>query len=1413
MPGHLFTEYFLTDGIRQTPERQSQRSAFITFRDAARRLFRDFSAHNEPNESQTEQDLIRPLLQLLGWTDDLSQAAFSGGENIPDLLLFRDAEAKTRATASESSPYPEALAVAELKRFHRPLDSRGTGKGIQASSPHAQILRYLATAESETDGDLRWGILTNGAAWRLYDQKTRPRATAFYEADLQALLESDDQDALRTFHLLFRRSAFLRTPGAAATFLETALEQGRRYEQRVAQSLAGVVFEHVFPRLLQALADAANRPMPKIREAALIFLYRLLFVLYAEDRGLLPVNDAAYDDYGLRKRVRDDIAERKARTDTFSTIASSYYDHLTTLFQLIDRGDPSIGLPPYNGGLFAHDAAQLLNQVRLPDDVIADVVYDLSHTRDDGQRQYVNYRDMSVQQLGSLYERLLEQEPVLDAEGQVSIRPNPYARKDSGSFYTPQDLVDLIVDQTLTPLIEERLDAFQARAEELRGDRRPWSERRAELARLDPAQAVLDLKVLDPAMGSGHFLVTAVDFLTDYVADLIEVAPAFAEWLPQDDPYQSPLLDRVAAIRADILRRARQSNWKVNEAQLTDQAIIRRLVLKRCIYGVDKNPLTVELAKVSLWLHSFTVGAPLSFLDHHLRCGDSLLGLRIADAKSELQRLDVPMFVESALQGVENAAHGMRQIEQLSDADVTEVHESQSLFQAVESATADLRGFLDTLAGLRWLTAGLRVRQRAQLESPLTQTLAANPTQAFNLLSQAATPSGVGAASQTRPSSGRDQQNAIDPGAPANSPGCRRLNPSPRGEGQGEGSSGRDLTPQQPSPSEPSPAFLELWTQARAAAHEQWILHWEAAFPGVWRHWQNQTPEGGFDAVIGNPPWDRIKLQEVEWFATREPDLARAPTAAARRAGIKRLREQGDPLAAAFDQAKARADRLGQVIRASGHYPLLGGGDINLYSLFVERSLRLVRPNGLVGLLTPSGIYADRTAARFFQSISTTGRVGGIYDFENRRLGTDKPPFFPDIDSRFKFCALIVGGPQRKFLETRCGLFLPGADAITDPDRAFTLSPDDFARVNPNTGTAPVFRTRFDADITRRIYQSQPVLVDRSGDEERRVWPVRYVRMLDMTNDSHLFRTAAQLDDDGFYPVQGNRWKRGKDLYLPLYQGRMIQHFDHRANSVRVNPESTHNPYLSEDTTDAQHSDPHFLPRSQYWVPASEVASKFPKRGYALGFRDIARPTDVRTIISAVVPQAGYGNKVPLLFEDTRARDESRASGSDACDLDASDLACLAANLNSMCFDFVARQKVQGTTLNLYIIEQLLAITPDAYHRRFGDRTAADLIRHHVLRVAYTSHDMAPFARDLGHHGPPFPWDPEQRRHLRARLDALYFHLYNLTRDDASYILSTFPIVKRQDEADFDGRYRTKDLILAYMNALAAGDTRTDVAV
>ena len=1334
MPGHLFTEYFLTDGIRSTDEWQasvSDAAAFDAFRDGVRQHYEALSRSADPNEAVTEQELIRPVLELLGWADYLPQQGAARNEDIPDLLLFPDTDSKERAAARGSGEerYRDAIVVEESKRLGLALDARDSEDGRRSRTPHGQILRYLSTAEVESESGIRWGILTSGGVWRLYDYRARPRATGYFEADLGSMLEPGGEDHLRLFYLLFRRESFILQEGATTTFLEDALMEGRRYDEKVAQDLSSVVFERVFPKLVEALATASGEELPRVREAALIFLYRLLFVLYAEDRGLLPVNDSRYDDYGLRKRVRDDIAQRTASGDIFSAIASNYYDHLTTLCRLIDKGDASIGLPPYNGGLFGTEAAPLLESVRLPDATVAPIIYDLSHAEADGERRFVNYRDMSVQQLGSIYERLLEREPVRDDTGKIVIRPNVYARKDSGSFFTPQELVDLIVDRTLKPLAEERLAAFEGKSTELKSDRRPKAERLAELRKLDPAEAVLDLKVLDPAMGSGHFLVTAVDFLSDYIAELVEYTPAVPDWL--DGEYVSPLVERVAAIRRDILQRAGESDWVMDESQLTDQAIIRRMVLKRCIYGVDKNPLTVELAKVSLWLHSFTVGAPLSFLDHHLRCGDSLIGMRVQGSIEELRRLS-GLFASSAIQAAENATGGMQRIEEMSDADVAEVRESASLFRGVEDMTAEMRGLLDFLCGMRWLTAGMTKKARTAFESPLVDFLEQNSQDAYRLL-------------------------AIGPGGMDDSAGD----------------------------------FEALWSDARAIADRERFLHWEAAFPGVWHQWQDVRPQGGFDAVIGNPPWDRIEQQEVEWFAIRDDEVALASTGAMRKALIKQRMKQGNELALEYADVRERAAAMRALVRSSGEYPLLSGGRINLYSLFVERAMGLIKPNGFVGLLTPSGIYADKTAARFFKSVSTCGRVSGLFDFENRKI------FFKDVHASFKFCALIFGGEERRSDKTVCAFFLHDVKVVNDPDRCFPLAPGDFARVNPNTGTAPVFRTRRDAEITRGIYERHPVLVDRSGDGERRAWPVRYAQgLFNMTSDSHLFRTVAQLEADGFYPVEGNRWKRGEDLYLPLYQGRMISHFDHRANSVRFNPENTHNPYLSKPVSKDEHANPSFLPQTQYWVPAAEVVDTVPEsRGYTLGFRDIARPTDVRTTIASIVPWAGYGNTLPLVIGD-----------------DAPSSTYLVANLNAICTDFVTRQKAQGTHLNWYILEQLAVIAPEDYERRFGSTTARDLVRDHVLQLTYTAHDMAPLARDLGYDGPPFRWDEEERRHLRARLDALYFHLYGLSREDAEYVLGTFPIVRRQDERKF-GSYRTRDLVLAYMSALAAGDTETVVAL
>ena len=424
-------------------------------------------------------------------------------------------------------------------------------------------------------------------------------------------------------------------------------------------------------------------------------------------------------------------------------------------------------------------------------------------------------------------------------------------------------------------------------------------------------------------------------------------------------------------------------------------------------------------------------------------------------------------------------------------------------------------------------------------------------------------------------------------------------------------------------------------------------------------------------------------------------------------------------------------------------------------------------------------------------------RLLALYDFENRR-GPERSRFFPEVHPQFKFCALITGGMERTADEVPCAFLLQDHPDDVSPERLITMRASDFALVNPDTGTAPIFLNRRDADIVLDIYRNHPVL------NRAAAGIVRHVALAHMTNDSGEFHTLEQLDAGGWYRVDLNRWRRGSEEMLPLYQGRMIYHFDHRYNSVEVNLANVHNPYVSAPVTDEQRRNTRFYPQPQYWVRQDFVQSKFPNNpGYAIGFRDITSSTNERTMIASVVPWAGYGNNLPLLV----------CNGEDAIRAFTAAIPLWAANFCSFAFDFVARRKVQGSHINWYILQQLPVITRAAYDRRFGDKTAADLVRDHTLRLCYTAYDLQPFAQAQGYDGAPFPWEPETRRHLRARLDALYFILYGISRDDAAYVLDSFPITRRNDEQAHQGRYLTKELILAYMNALSAGDTESAIAL
>lgn len=1443
MQGQLFTQDFLTRGVLDTPAHQALTdSALAALADALQRIFKDLDSASTINEAMTEQVVINKVLAELGWADDFLpqvNAEPKGREAVPDCLLFASPEAKAAALleAKDDRRYRHGLAILEAKRWLRPLD-RGDGQdAFDPDAPSSQMLRYLSRVDVASSRAIKWGVLTNGAVWRLYWQDARSRSEEFFEIDLAAALgvkgvQHDIDDiapahALRLFQLFFSRSAFLPQSwdDTGRTFHAYALNEARLYEEKVSQDLGARVFEEIFPQLADALARGDlharthevgygqfKRPqftpdyLDEVREAALVLLYRLLFLFYAEDRNLLPVRDARYAPYSVR-RLREEVRDKVEAGTRFSKTMTPIWLSLRGAFELIDKGDDDIGMPAYNGGLFDRARAPLLERTNVPDAVMAPIIDALSRRTEDLLHGWINYRDLSVSHLGGIYERLLEYSLVHEVQAadsykdkpeinRITAQPASFARKVSGSYYTHDDLVRLVLRESVGLLARERQTAFEVHLKKNSkktainpGD---WDA----LDALDPASQILELKICDPAMGSGHFLVALVDDLADRVLEAITLAthqvnaqPWAAHLVEAGRPWQSPVLQRMAHIRRSIKTTAKDRGWVVTDAQLDDRHIVRRMILKKSIFGVDKNAMAVELAKTALWLHTFTVGAPLSFLDHHLKVGDSLHGERLPQVQRGLQDLGA-LLLQSEFDRLALAASNIAQVADLTDVDIAEAQLSKKLAQEAAAQVAPIHAVLDFWRAMRWMVPGWPVDKISKLHQLLKL-----PKDRELLEAQVAAgqhPEYAGLLKLLEPG-----QNFV------------ALLSAGRVEGNDAASR----------------AANDLMARARALAARETFFHWWTSFPTVF----GAGSRGGFDAVIGNPPWDRIKLQEVEWFAERVPAIAAQPRAADRKKMIAALQHvkmgqtatHTPPVAdwwAQFAQATGRAEDNARVLgngkQGSGDFPLLGGGDVNLYSLFVERAQALAAPGGLVALVTPSGIAADKGAAEFFRSISSTGRLGALFDFENRKV------FFPDVHASFKFCTLVFGGPARTFAQTRCAFYLHRLDELDDPARSLRLTAEDFVRVNPNTGAAPIFRSQRDGDITLGLYARHPVLVKhgevsastgRQPDEK--AWPVKYQRMFDMTNDSKLFLKADELGKQGFKPAALNRWRNAAGLEaVPLYEGKMVQMYDHRAADVVVNAANLMRAAQPEAISQVEKASPNRYPVPQFFVAASEVSSN--PYGWALGFKEITAPTNSRSMIATLLPGVGFGNKLPLLIPQAESLHEAVRT-----------VSLIAANFNAFAFDFVLRQKLQGQTINLFILEQLPVIAPDRFNEPLpaafakamraaklmnGSHphpTVADFVIPQVLVLSYTAHDMAPFARDLGYVDdagavlPPFVWDEEARRARLAALDAVFFYLYGLNAQDAAYILGTFPIVRDQDQKAF-GRYRTQDDILQLLPLL-----------
>ena len=863
--GALFTHDYLGEAILgSAPWQALDDDGVAAFREAVLAVYRAFPTARRPNEAVTEDDLIWKVLSHLGWRHALRQINLSlkGMDHKPDGLLFADEPAKERANAraEEWQRYADGVAIVESKRWLRELDRKSPYQD-DLGVPSTQMIRYLDRVNIVTNGVVRWGILTNGRHWRLYYHGATSVAEEFLELDLPVVVgvpgiepglaggdpvqtEMSANHQLKLFMVMFGPAAF--RPGTdGRTFHQVARDDGRQWEQRVTGSLSDRVFDKVFPVLVQGIVahdPEAPRPatpeyLDEVRDAALILLYRLLFVLCAEDRNLLPARHRAYEESGMRKPVREDIGKRIDRQDVFMAEGGDYYPHLLRLFRRIDQGAPAIGLPPCNGGLFAAGryGARLLDRIELPDSLFAPLVDSLSRDDDGGRKKWINYRDLSVQHLGSIYERLLESEVTL-TDGAVTVGDGA-ARHGSGSFYTPEAPVQLILHQAVGPMLGDRLAAFRRRAEELTSSSRTKADRLAELKRLDPATRMLEITVCDPAMGSGHFLVSLVDYLADRVLAAIAEVEATVTWTR----YESPLVETIAGIRDGILARAREGKWTIEKEQLEDRLIVRRMILKRVIYGVDKNPMAVELAKLALWLHTFTVGAPLSFLEHHLRCGDSICGEWVLPVEENLKKIGAALFLGQSVARAREAAQGMAKIERLVDADVAEVRLSQDTFETVKEATEPLNRFLDFIQARRWIGAGVAAAQNACAEALAERNAILSPEKyveaAFHgvLTGDYGDPIDIVMGAVT-----------IPPGANGRTPDAY---PKPsRGKAH-------DYIP-----AAIQDVARELVDEARRLAARERFLHWQVAFPGVWDDWESMVPRGGFDAVIGNPPYVRQEL-------------------------------------------------------------------------------------------------------------------------------------------------------------------------------------------------------------------------------------------------------------------------------------------------------------------------------------------------------------------------------------------------------------------------------------------------------------------------------------------------------------------------------------------------------------------------
>jgi hypothetical protein len=1191
---------------------------------------------------------------------------------------------------------PHVLAERNYPIGHAALDGRvplviaPAASGLDALSPafgdgtRRRSAFGLAQEYLNTEDAALWGITSDGVNLRILRDNASLTRPAWIEADLRRIFTEERYADFAALWLLMHETRFGRadqpvTECSLEAWRNAGREEGTRAREQLRQGVEEAIkalgqgfLSHPDNQVLRTSLQNGDLTTKDLFNQLLRLVYRLIFLLTVEERELLHPNgtpDAVKtlytQGYSLR-RLRERSVKRSAH-DRFSDL----WEATKIVFRGTEKGEPKLGLPAL-AGIFAHSQCAALDASKLENRALLLAVWRLAWLRQDGSLARVNWRDMGPEELGSVYESLLELVPQITQDGRqfafaTGGETKGNARKTTGSYYTPDSLVQVLLDSALEPVIADTIA------------RNPDK----------PLEALLALSIVDPACGSGHFLLAAARRLAAHVARLQ------ANGTPSAAEYRHAL----------------------------------RQVVGHCIYGVDLNPMAVELCKVSLWMEAVEPGLPLTFLNSHIQQGNALLG-----TTPELMVKGIPDTAWEPIEGDDKKIASSlkkknKQGDRVEHDLFSRVPRGDTETQTVARAVADLDAAGDANA----------------------EALAKKESQWDGILSSAEY---------------RHQKFVADSWCAA------------------------FVWPKLPGELADAAPTNELWRQIRDGVGtvpaattktaneltEQYsFFHWHLQFPQVFA-------KHGFDVVLGNPPWERVKLQEQEFFASRNSDVSGASNAAARKKLIVNLQDVNPQLWTEWCAASRKAAGESHTIRQSGRYPLCGKGDVNTYAIFAESNLQAIGPFGRAGFVVPSGIATDDTTKLFFSTLVRERKLVSLFDFQSG------PGLFGDIGhARFKFCLLVLG------TVTECAqlaFFIRCMSELSETSRRFTLSASDFEILNPNTKTCPTFRSLRDANINIALYRRSGILWRENDEAAGNPWGMHFMAMLHMANDSDLFRSRSELPDTGTSVADNGVVRRTGD-FVPLIEAKMLHHFDHRYGDYSDKPPESENTSLP-DVPVARLQNPAYCPLPRYWVSKAEVDRIVGHKwhhNWFLGWRDICRSFDERTVIVSLIPRVAVNHKFPIMLPAVEPRL----------------VACLYALLSSHALDYSARQKLGGASLTYFIIKQLPVPSPIAFSKVTSWNGSADLlswILPRVLELTYTAWDLEPFARDIGYAGSPFRWDPERRFVLRCELDAAFFHLYGLSKEDTAYVMDSFPIVRKNDEKTH-GTFRTKDVILEIYGEMA----------